>query len=396
MLRDNRLVDFSPKSNVDCCDVVSRPSEAAGLTSKFISGRSVSLRYIPTRGAGSGSVSRVNKDHRNTGNLGFVVYEHSEQSKIPGMQAATLSLSNRNSVSNALKIFKCNRPQSVFGLRNKLLGNAMVNILGESSRPAGKLLQVALGRFGSFGLKPGFQRIKSLSGLADLLTGMHFSIRIDSKVLDAEVNSKGSFRVVRSLFVNLYNYAKVEDSVNQDQISLSSDSVKPCFLVFSEFNGNGLSALQRDQRNFLKSFPGEDTLIIDDSTIKTELWLNGLVSLVGFADLGNGPNRKLGGKTKLISNWIVNRLVDLNLVGTMQSKNSLCYVVARLVKPLHCFAEHLMLLRGGTELNHQGLKHSTECYIQGIDTFGTQQKYSWSVPNSSHPLKGVGLLGAFL
>lgn len=102
MLRDNRLVDFSPKSNVHCCDVVSRPSEAAGLTSKFISSRSVSLRYMPTRGAGSGSVSRVNKDHRNTGNLGFVVYEHSEQSKIPGMQAATLSLSNRNSVSNAL------------------------------------------------------------------------------------------------------------------------------------------------------------------------------------------------------------------------------------------------------------------------------------------------------
>jgi len=97
MLRDNRLVDFSPKSNVDCC-----------------------------------------------------------------MQAATLSLSNRNSVSNALKIFKCNRSQSVFGFRNMLLGNAMVNILGESSRPAGKLLQVALGRFGSFGLKPGFQRIKSL------------------------------------------------------------------------------------------------------------------------------------------------------------------------------------------------------------------------------------------
>ncbi len=72
MLRDNRLVDFSPKSNVDCCDVVSRPSEAAGLTSKFISGRSVSLRYIPTRGAGSGIVSRLNKGHRNTDHRVFL------------------------------------------------------------------------------------------------------------------------------------------------------------------------------------------------------------------------------------------------------------------------------------------------------------------------------------
>ena len=394
--RYNRLVDFSPKSDVHRGNVICRPSEATGLTSELISSWPVGFRNMPARGTCPGSVPGVNKDQRNTRNLSFVFNKRPKQPEIPSMQATTLSLHNRDSGSDALKIFKGNGSQSVFGFRNYMLGNAMVDISREPGSPARQLLKMSFGRFSAFALESGFQRIKSLSGLVDLLTGMHFSIRINSKVLDTEVNSKGSFRVVRSLFVNLYNYAKVEDSVNQNQISLSSDSVEPCFLVFSKPNRDSLPSLQRDQRDLLKSFPRKDTLIIDDRTIKMELWLNGLVSLVGFADLGNGPNRKLGGKTKLISNWIVNRLVDLNLVGTMQSKNSLCYVVARLVKPLHCFAEHLMLLRGGTELNHQGLKHSTECYIQGIDTFGTQQKYSWSVPNSSHPLKGVGLLGAFL
>jgi hypothetical protein len=47
------------------------------------------------------------------------------------MQAATLRHSNRNSVSNALKIFKGDRSQSVFGFRNKLFGNAMVNVFGD-------------------------------------------------------------------------------------------------------------------------------------------------------------------------------------------------------------------------------------------------------------------------
>ena len=87
----------------------------------------------------------------------------------------------------------------------------------------------------------------------------------------------------------------------------------------------------------------------------------------------------------MFSNRIVNRLMDLHLVGTMHSKYSLCYLITSLVKPLHCFAEHLMLLRGGIELYHQGLKHSIEDSLQEIYTFGMQQKYSWSVPNSSRP-----------
>jgi len=61
-------------------------------------------------------------------------------------------------------------------------------------------------------------------------------------------------------------------------------------------------------------------LIIDNSTIQPKLGFDGLVSLVGLTDLGNSPNRKLGGKTEMFSNRIVNRLMDLNLVGTMHSK----------------------------------------------------------------------------
>ena len=57
------------------------------------------------------------------------------------MQATTLSPSNRGSVSNALEIFQGDRSQSVFGFRNKLLGNAMVNIFRESGHPTRKLLQ---------------------------------------------------------------------------------------------------------------------------------------------------------------------------------------------------------------------------------------------------------------
>ncbi len=74
----------------------------------------------------------------------------------------------------------------------------------------------------------------------------------------------------------------------------------------------------------------------------------------------------------MFSNGIVNRLMDLNLVGTMQSKNRLCDVITSLVKSLHRFAEHLMLLWGGIELYHQGLKHSIEDRHQGICSYRTR------------------------
>src|SRR5512137_2012466 len=147
--RYNRLVDSSPKCNVHRSDVVSRPSEAAKLALKGISGWSIGFGNMAAIRASTRRVSRINKNQRNTSNLRFVLNEHPKQSEIPSMQATTLSLSNRVSVSNALKIFKSDRLQSVFGFRNYLLGNAMVDIFRESGHSARELLEMSLGRLGT-------------------------------------------------------------------------------------------------------------------------------------------------------------------------------------------------------------------------------------------------------
>ena len=368
--RYNRLVDSSPKRDIHRCDVVSSTSIAASLTSEIVSGRSIGLSHIAARWTSSRSIPRINKDQRNTRDLCLVVHKHSKQSKIPSMQAATLRHSNRNSVSNALKIFKGDRSQSVFGFRNKLFGNAMVNVFGEPGNLTRKFLKMAFSRFSTFALESGFQRITSIPSLVNLFPGMYFSIAIYSQILDTKINTENANRIIRRCFVNLNYHTKIKDPFNEDQIRLTSNSVHSDLLIISKSNGDNLPALESNQGNFLKSFPGENALIIDDSTIQSKLWFNGLVSLVGFANLGNGSDRKLGGKPEMFSNRIVNRLMDLNLVGTMQSKNCLCYVITRLVKPLHGFKEHLMLLRGGIEFYHQGLKHSIEDYLQWIYIYG--------------------------
>jgi hypothetical protein len=396
MFRDNGLSDFSPKSDIHRRDVVCRPSEAARLASKLISGWPIGLSYMPARWTCSRSVPGINKNHRNAGDLCLVINELSKQSEIPSMQAATLCLSNRNSGSNILEIFHRYSSQSVFGFRNYLLGNAMVDIFRKSCHPARKLLKMPFGRFRTFALEPGFQRIELVSGLIDLFSRMHFSIRIHRKVLDTKINAKDSFGIIRGLLRYFDHNAKVENAFDQNQISLASNPIHSGFLVISYSDGDKLPALESSKRNTLQALPGKDSLIINNSTIWPKLWFDGFVSFVSFADLGNGPDGELRRETKMFPDRIVNRLVDFNLVGAMQSKNRFCNAIAGFIEAMHGIQEHLILLFGWIKLNHHGLEHHTGENIQRVYTYRAQRKYFRSVPNSSRPLKEADLLGDIL
>jgi hypothetical protein len=367
--RYNRLVDSSPKCTVHRSDVVSRPSEAARLALKGISGWSIGFGNMAARRASTRRVSRINKNQRNTSNLRFVLNEHPKQSEIPSMQATTLSPSNRGSVSNALKIFKSDRPQSVFGFRNYLLGNAMVDIFRESGHSARELLEMSLGRLGTFGLKPGFQRIQFVSGLVDLLSGMHLTVRINSKVLDTEIDTKNSFRVIRRLFGYFDHNAKVKNSFDKDQVSLPSYPIHPSLLIIPDSNRDKLSAFKGDQRDGFQTFPGKDSLIIDDSPIKLKFWFDGFISLVGFGHFGYCSNRKLRGEPKPLSGVIIDELVNFNLIGLVDCKSSFRDSIARFVKAVHGIEKHLVLLFARIKLDHQGLKHCTEDFVQLIYSF---------------------------
>jgi hypothetical protein len=196
MRRDSRSADSSPKRDIHRSDVVCMPSEAARLTFEFKSRWPVLFRYMAARRTSPRSISGINQNQWHTSYLGFVLNKGPEHPEIPGMQVATLRLSHRISGSDALKIFKRNRSQSVFGLRNYLLGNAMVDILREPGHSARKLLEMAFGRFGASLLKTGLKRIKSISGLIDLIAAMYLAIRINSKILDTQICPKSPFGII--------------------------------------------------------------------------------------------------------------------------------------------------------------------------------------------------------
>ena len=369
MSRYNRLVDNSPKRDIHRSDVVCVTSEAARLTSKFVSRWSVRLRDVSTRWAGPGRVSRIDEDDRDAHLKCFVLDKGSKLVETPRMQIATLCLSNRYPGSDALKIFKSNRSFGVFGFRNQLFGDAVVNVLGESGHPTGEFLEMSLGRLRTFALKSGFKRVKPVTGLVDLLTGMDLAIRIHSKILDSKIDSKRAFWIVRGLLGYLDHRAKVEDTFDEYQIDLAPDPVHPDLLVIPDLSRDKLPALESRQRNGFQPFPGEDALVIDHRTIQPKLRFDGLVSLVGFNNFGDSPDSKLSRKTELLSDVVVGGFMDFNLVGLADRERNSCDIVTRFIEAVHRIQEHLILFFTRIEFDHQGFKHHIEEGVQLIYSF---------------------------
>ena len=248
----------------------------------------------------------------------------------------------------------------------------MIGIFGKPCHPARELLEMPLSALCTAVLESCFQRIRSSSSFLDLLAGMHFSITVYSKVLNSKIDPDDTNRVVRRCFRGLYDNTEIEDVLNQDEVSLASDPVHPGSLILSDSDRYSLPAIKGNQRDLLKPLPGEDPLVVNNRSIKPKFWLNGLVSLVGFADFANRQDGKLSRETKLLSDRVIDGLLNFNLVCTMQSKNRLRDVVTSLVKPLHCFTEHLMLLWRWIESHHQGLKHTIDDNHQWIYSYRTR------------------------
>ncbi len=213
----------------------------------------------------------------------------------------------------------------------------MVNVFGESRHPTRELLKMAFSGFSAFGLESGFEGIKLLSGIGSLLTGMDFSIAIYSKVLDTKIIAMNPFRIIRRLFGDFDHNAQVKDLFNKDQVCLSSDPIHSSTLIVSKLGRDNLSAVQSCYRYFIKPLPRKNSLIVDQSTIEPKLWFNGLISLVGFADLADSKNGELCRESEFLPDRIIHRLLDFYLVGTMNSKDSFSYLITSFVKPLHCF-----------------------------------------------------------
>ena len=163
----------------------------------------------------------------------------------------------------------------------------------------------------------------------------------------SSINTKNILRNELLWLGNIDHNTKIECPILEDEIGLTSDSVKPWSMVITDHDRQLNSAIERQQGYPIESLPGHDSLIIDNSSIGIKFGLNGLISLVGFAGLGYGPNSHLSRDAKHFPNITINNLLQFDFVGCMEFKSLFPHVIAGGVELMHSLKERTVIFSRG-------------------------------------------------
>jgi len=307
-----------------------------------------------------GSVGGVDVDYGDTGFSCLIVYELSELIESPRKMLAPLRHLNRSPLPDSLKIFESNNGRSVYSLRNHLFRDAVVSITPESGFAFANLLKMSFGTWCVTALQICLNIINLDPGLFDTIPGENFAGRVNCNILDTKIDTKNRCSINGGCFRRIDHNSQIEGIIPENQIDLASWPIHPIGIVIADPNRHNESTIQGKQGNAIKSFPRHDTLIIGHCSIKVKLNLYRLISFIGFNRLGNCPDCHLSRQVILLSDAIVDRLLQLDFVSKPQLERSFGNVIASRIELMHSLVERQSLLRGCFNLNHKSLHHRIE------------------------------------
>jgi len=314
-----------------------------------------------TNGAFLGSIGRVDVDHWNSSDRCLVLEELAELIESPAMLFASLSLRNRHPLPDTLKIFEGDHRRGVFGFRNQLFGDAVVYVPTKPGLSTREFLEMTFGAIGPTALKIGLEVIYLGSNGLDTVTGELFAGRINGNVLDPEIGADNTNRFYLRRLGSFDDDAEIELPPFENEVGLSSDPIEPGFVVLADDNRDLYPAFESQERNEIETFPGHESLIVDDRSVRIEGRFDRFVSLVGFAGLRDGSDRHLSGEVKLFPNRIINDLLQLDFIGGTKLKRFVSHEVAGGVKLMHRLANSLNLFWSRFKFDLERLHHVYRC-----------------------------------
>ena len=307
--------------------------------------------------AGARGIPGVNQLHDYPFEPSFILDKVPQLAECPRVLLSPLSLSNRDAVSNPLKVFKGDTSTAVFCLRNNTLANYMVGIGSKSLFLAGALFKKPFSLLRAVGLKFRPHLGVSLSKTTDGRTGVESPIRVGSDVLDTQVYAQKAIRLIRCWLRGINHNCQVKNAITENKVGLSNLSIESSFLISTNPDRDKLATLKSKNRDLVQSLPREDALVIDHSRVGLEDRLNRAVSFVGFRDFTNSTDSHLGRKPKT-PNILINSLLKAYLISCFKFEGKSRDVVAGFIESLHCLKEKLVLLLVRRQFNHQCLLHS--------------------------------------
>src|SRR5690606_13424412 len=276
----------------------------------------------------------------------------------PTMLATPLCLGTVEPSADTLQVFQGNPASGAFGFRNQPLADDVVDIGSKAPFLAPALLEQTFRRPGAPPLQAGTEPGVSFSETVEMATGIGFTVGVSGDVLDAKVHAEIASWLVGHWLRGVNGHVQKECPVPIDEIGLTANPVHACCLVATEADRHQDATVQGQQGDPVNSLPGEDALVVGHRAVEAEGWLDRLIALVGFDDLGDGTDGHLGREAESFTHVAVDEPLERDFVRAPLSEGHVCNRVTGSVESFQRPQEGGVLAWAGRELDDERLLHS--------------------------------------
>lgn len=326
-----------------------------------ITGNAIGFFSMSTFRAFSARIPWIYNFDFHSGKDRFIRNELTELEEPPGRMLRTLRLFNRYSFPNAGKFFQGNSVSECLGLRNNLLGDTVVLVPGEPGFFTFAFLKQSSSRSRTFLLEFVTQAPVPGAKTIYFVATVGFPHGIYGDILYAEVHAKPLGRFSFRWFRKFYNEKQIEYLINQDQVCLPMYAIsgENALMIIADDKRYLDTARKRKQGRNLQAVEGKNSFVVDHSPHISKSMQIFFGNLVTFRDFANGAYNHLRRKTKLLSDFIITKLLEFDFSETARIKSNSADVVAGLVKAEHRFQQLLMLVLIGKQFDFNGAKHNS-------------------------------------
>jgi hypothetical protein len=231
--RDDRLHYGSPACDVGSPNQVRVGREPTRLANKLGPALAVGLVDVAARWASTRGVARICGHKFDASNGGLVAEERSQLKERPSRMHRSLVLPDRYPFTDTRQVFDGSAAPGAFGLCDDVFRDHVIGVRTEAGLLARELLEMTLGRLGADRLKRTAKTLETLPRDLDGSAAVGLSIRVDSKVADAQVYAKPALGVDGRAIGHFDGHVEKPLALAQDKVGLAPNAFEPRAVVRS-------------------------------------------------------------------------------------------------------------------------------------------------------------------
>ena len=315
----------------------------------------VSYTKVMAMAASLRSICRFDDNQPDTRKSAFVREEHTELTEVPSVELASESLvPSLGSLTYLVKVFDGEANSSFLCVGNDLFGYGVVDYRSSGLFSPAKPFQELLAASCAFGLN-GTTDFESLfTILVQSVGGICFTFGRTDDVRNSEVKTYDSIRILDFGFGNINGLIEEEVTFLECEVCFSLD-VRNVFFVVTD-KRNLLTLPDSPDGNF-GFLVGQDSGIVTDASVSSELTFLLVVELVCIGNLADAADNHLSGEIELLTNIVITKMVDFELPESLVRPGDVGNVSTRLVGFFHSLEKKRPLLIAGENLYFQDQFH---------------------------------------